>query len=161
MRIRKDKMIAAIDQIVADADKRTAAYDKAAVTWEKERMKRWLQEEKPKWRELQKLISSKPSVNQVVTFDEVVAIFGRGRYDDSIKLTAYHPNLRPPNPLELNDGRKFYKPTGIDLQQMHAMKKLLEAIEDDVVTDHALAKLGVKNVTPIFRAAVELGGLVA
>jgi hypothetical protein len=68
MRIRKDKMVAAIDQIVADAEKRTAAYDKAAIEWEKERLQRWLDEEKPKWRELQQLIFSKTRGKQVVTF---------------------------------------------------------------------------------------------
>jgi len=161
MRIRKDKMIKAIDGIIADHDKRKAAWEKGLVTWEKERRQRWLREEKPKFGRLSKLITDSLKGGGVLTHEQVKEIFGVGRYDNIINLTPYQPDLMPNSPITLNSGQKLSKPTGVDIQQMQAMKKLLEAIEDDVVTDHALAKLGVKNVTPIFRAAVELGGLVA
>lgn len=161
MKIRKQKMIEAIDKIVADYDKRTAAWDKATVQWQKERVAAWKRDEWPKWVKLRDLISGSTRTKGPVLDADVAAIFGVNRYNERVNPPAYHPDLSPSGPIKLADGSTVSKPYGVDVVQMKAMRRLLEAVVDDVVTDTQLSKLGVKNVTTIFRAAAELGGLVA
>jgi hypothetical protein len=160
LRIRKDKMVAAIDHIVSEQKKRQEAWEKAVVTWEKERRQEWLRVERPKWKKLQALIAQ-TGRTEPITAAQLIELFPGGRYGDGWRMTPFIPDLTPNSPITLNSGQKVSRPTGYDITQMEAMKGLLDAVDDDVVSDTVLAKLGVKNVTPIFRAAVELGGLVS
>lgn len=160
MRIRKDKMVKAIDYIVAEHNRRQEAYDKALVQYERERKAIWQRDMWPRYKKLQLLISS-GGRTKVITPADLQAIFAKGHYTDDYRMEPFAPDLAPPPTLKFESGRKVERPTGVNIDQMQAMKKLLEAVEDDAVSDSVLARLGVKDVTPIFRMAVEMGGLLA
>jgi hypothetical protein len=160
VRIRTKVMIEAIDQIVADHEKRTVQWEAAVETWKKERVTNWKRDEWPKWNALKAYLASVSRSRGPVDYNEIKAIFGTDKYGESPKMTSFHPNLNPQlNQVKLNNGQTVNKPTGVDIDQIKAIKMMLEAVEDDVVTDTQLSKLGVKNVTPIFQKAVMLKGM--
>jgi hypothetical protein len=152
-------MIKAIDAIIAANKKQQAAYDTALVKWERERKQRWLTDERPKFAAMQKLVASKAR-GEVITHAETLAIFGESRYN-GLNNCGFHEKVDPPGTLQMLNGSKVSRPTGLNIPHLEAMKELLNAIEDDVVNDTSLAKLGVKDVGPIFRMAAEMGGLVS
>lgn len=163
MKIRKAKMIEAIDKILADHQQRTQAWEKAVEQWKRERLTAWKRDELPRFKKLQTLIAAKARGKEPITHDELLAIFPNPDryYSDQPRIKGFHPDAEPQaGSVKLANGTTVHKPTGVNIHQMSSMRKLLEAIEDDCVTDNQLSRLGVKDVTPIFRHAAELGGLV-
>lgn len=160
MKVRKNMVVKAIDSILTEHAKQQANYDKALVSWERERRAIWIRDQRPKFKQLQLAVSA--SGNTKVITDEMIRACGfkAGKYG-GYELGAFVENQIAPPTLNFEDGRKVSAPTGVNVDQLTATKALLAAVVDDVVSDSTLTKLGGKDLATIFQRAVEMGGLVA
>lgn len=155
MQISKLKLIEAIDAATKRAQEAQQQYDAALETFTARRNAEWRNKVLPCWKELADLIRVKVRAKQPIAEDEVAAIFksidgmfGNTRYGRTVVYhTDYTSTHFTVNGVNYN-GRPVVNP------KLAALRKMLEAIEDDTVTPSALKGLGFDKLEWLFSRAV-------
>lgn len=158
MKIKRQAVIDAIDKIVATHEKTVVEWEKATVVWRRQQAQRWMKEDKPKYAQLTKVIAKANSERRPITNEDLVGIFRSNRYG-GFDLPTHDETSMLPSEIVVGS-KRTPKPGILNTGKLGAMKALLEAVEDDFVSDSVLSRLGLKEqVTEVFRVAVTMGAL--
>lgn len=150
MKIIKQALLDVVNTTL-DADEANAAEWKRAVEgWRERRKAAWLADKQPEWRALRDMLTASFKSGTPVTEKMLRdCLVSPGRYG-GLYMTEHVYNEGASPPSEIRGVRRKQVPK----TDLLALRDLLEAIEDETITDGQLQRLGFKNMAWVFRAAV-------
>ena len=159
MKILRQVLIDTIDQATADYDAQFARWNKALATWKQEQYDKWLADNTEGWRGVRDYLTKRLRDGRPVDYEEIENILGpAGRYQSS---SVYGRCWRDPGaPASIKVDGEVIKPPTIIPGYSHALRKTLDAITDETVSDHQLRQIGFNNLEKLFQVAVQNGGHV-
>lgn len=146
MRISKQTLIEAIDAAIANEVRLIDEYESAHERMSEAHNKSWGRESLPRWLALRDHITKTVRAGQHITEDDVRRIMTDERY-------ASLPYYKPFNLSSFTLEGKSYSKV-VRRYELPALRKALEAIEEDHVTPSALASIGFKDLSWLFRKAL-------
>lgn len=142
MKMKRALLIQAIDDALKAHEGDKDRYAREVAEWQKDRRERWFDDDLPRWRALRDTITERIRHGEVLTSKEVQKIMGT----DWIGYLGWTPEMEPrPNQVK--------RVRTVDTVGLTALRRTLESIADDEVSDAQLARLGFRKLYDVFRAA--------
>lgn len=152
MKINKAKLLKAIDAAEATEKRKVADYEAAKGLYLSQLRAAWYRDELPRLQDLRDMLSTAIRRKWLVTSDMVhdaLGVQGHQYYSGTL------PTWREPSVNDFTfDGERYYK-IAPQTARYAALRKTLEAIEDETVAPTALSSIGLKDIATLMRAAVE------
>lgn len=155
MKVTKAALLGAIDKAFADFERESAEYAKATEVWEYDQKQKWLVEKLPQWRELRDQLSTCIKRGWPVTVDMVNDCLVKNNGYRSSYISEHTFALgTPPDVIVFAGGERVRKPASIPNRDLASLKAFLVASPETEFSMEALARLGFKAPSWVFRAAV-------
>lgn len=159
MKILRQVLIDTIDRAIRDYNEQFAVWSEALEVWHQEQYDKWVADTNDKWRDVRDYLTKRTRDGRPIVYEEIEQMLGPGtsRYSRSLYDACWH---RPSNPAKIVVDGKTLTPPAIIPGYSHALRLTLDAITDDVVSDHQLRNIGFNNLEKLFQVVVQNGGTV-
>lgn len=152
MKINKAKLLKAIDAAEAAEKRKVADYEAAKGLYLSQLRAAWYRDDLPRLQDLRDMLSTAIRRKWLVTSDMVRDALGGPEHQ---YYSGALPVWRAPSVGSFDlDGKRYFKIVP-QTARYAALRKTLEAIEDETVTPTALSSIGLKDIATLMRAAVE------
>lgn len=144
MMLNRAALIAAIDNAIANHQADRERYERECAEFQEARLAEWLKDSAPKWSEFMDKARRTLREGKPITGDMLPRV---GRFNEVAAYVDLPPSSHKVSPV-----------AGIDKRKIEALRAALDATPDERVSHSALAAIGFRDLSWLFRQATAQAG---